>query len=97
MWESCSEKMLRKKAIQGNITTVVEELKKKLLGKLSQYNFKKEMCRDELGHCSPICSRIVHAIKALYLSKDTRFKSWKQKMNELRLRIMYEILTEIPK
>lgn len=35
--------------------------------------------------------------KALYSRKDTtNFKSWKQKVDELRLEIMYEIFTEIP-
>lgn len=82
------EKLFRKDAEKDNNSGKYHNcgwrIKQKLLGKFSQYNFKKEMCRDQLGQCSPICSRIAHTIKELYLSKDTaRLKSWKQNVDEL--------------
>lgn len=58
------------------------------------------MCRNELGESSPKNTYMQQNgtyIKALYLRKDTtNFKSWQQKVDELRLEIMHEIFTEIP-
>lgn len=57
MWESCSEKMVRKTTIEGNITIMAEELKKNTLEKSVNVTSKKK------------CAEMNEVIVALYAAE----------------------------